>query len=869
MTEGRFYSWMRRGVRALEGARDTVELDVTIAGQNPVRATLPLAGPGQVEGLRKGAVARVDPARGSGDHRAGALPFVTFRDPALPWIMSHRAPDAQGRLTPWLALICVPQDRAVIHRGQMLDILDADDLQTEEGAPLLSDPADAYLGAHVHDPDGDAGDEAPGARAVSRLVCLQQLTSGTAYFACVVPVFEAGRRAGLELDPGDADGFAWDPTSPRFRTPVYHHWRFSCGPGRGVEDLLRDLSAQALDRSAMAEVAVSDRFSDPVPSLSGTKLPLRTLFSPLAPPSPVSARALIPALKATDGQGDVQLPLPSYGAAQAGAEDAGDDTTPRWFREVNRDPSLRRLAGVGAALVRAQQDAMVGFVRQSVGAIDEANAILGRAHAAKAMNRGLTAALGKADAPTLAHFAAPAADRMRVGSGVARKPLRDALAGKDLAILSAPGLTRRASRRGVDAAALAQAFVRVGTEMADGHDVAGAGIAPELATGMIDAGQASSIPAAEPDARKFADLLADLADNGLRDLDTRSVETPPEVTVWADGLRENSAQPSRRNGPGPVDDPLSLAQDIASALDPDRSVPPRIAARLDGAGIAPEAPLPARILTEPVWPDPVIDQVLKMAPDVLAPALSQMREDTIVGMRYDAAAMEAIMVGANHELMRELRWRGLPCDVAVSPVRRAFPAPTRGGALDPDLSPMRGWSDTPLGSHATQGANAQGAGVDFVAIMRSSLIRRFPDVTVTLNRATADGQGRVLDARRAPVVPGITGTLGEDLIYFGFPPVGDLMAGEGWFLTFTQPRVGLSFGINAPSDTPPRGVGELSSWNALSWSDLQGGTITRDALETTPLEGLRWGSGGAAMAGILLERPVTVGLHLSDLMTLG
>lgn len=869
MTEGRFYSWMRRGLRALEGARDTVELDVTIAGQNPVRATLPLAGPGQVEGLRETAVVGVDPAPGSGDHRAGALPFVTFRDPALPWSMSPHAPDPQGRLTPWLALICVPQDRATIHRGQMLDILDADDLQTEDGASLLPDPADAYLGAHVHDPDGTEGDAEPGARAVSRLVCLQQLVSGTAYFACVVPLFEAGRRAGLEIDPGDADGFAWDLTSPRLRTPVYHHWRFSCGPGRGIEDLLRDLSAQALDRSAAAEVTVADRFSDPVPSLSGTKLPLRTLFSPAAPPSPTPLRALTPALKATDGRGDVQLPLPSYGAAQAEAEDASDDAAPRWFKEVNRDPSLRRLAGVGAALVRAQQDAMVSFVRQSAGAIDEANAILGRAHAAKAMNRGLTAALTKADAPTLTLFAMPAADRMRVGNGAARKPLGAALAGRDLAVLSVPGLTRRASRRGVDATALAQAFGRVGMEMADGHDVAGAGIAPELATGMIDAGQASSIPAAAPDARRFADLLADLADNGLRDLDIKATKTPPEVTAWADGLRDNSAQPSRRDEPVPVDDPFGLAQDIASALDPDRSVPPRIAARLDGAGIDPEAPLPSRILTEPVWPEPVIDQVLKMAPDVLAPTLSQMREDTIVGMRYDAAAMEAIMVGANHELMRELRWRGLPCEVAVSPVRRAFPAPTRGGTLDPDLLPLRNWGDTPLGSHAAQGADAQGAGVDFVAIMRSSLIRRFPDVTVTLNRAAENGQGRVLDARRQPVAPAITGTLGEDLIYFGFPPVGDLMADAGWFLTFTQPRVGLSFGINAPSDTPPRGVGELSSWNALSWSDLQGGTIRRDALDATPLEGLRWGSGGAAMAGILLERPVTVGLHLSDLLTVG
>lgn len=857
MTTGRFYGWMRRGVRALEGATDQVVLDVAVGGKDPVRATLPLAGPGQVENLQPGAIATVDPAPGSGDHRAGALAFATLRDPALPWLMSPRAPSA-GRLMPWLALICVPEVTSTIAQGGPLPILTAQGL-LRDGVSALPTPNSLDLGAHVHDPDGTAQDVAPGPRAVSRVLCLQRLEAGTTYHACIVPVFEAGRLAGLGQTSVGADGFAWAPDTDQVTLPVYYHWRFSCGPGRGVEDVLRDLTPHVIAPELVAEIAVSDRFAAPVEALAGQKLPVRTLFSPLAPPDVAPNAALRPALAQTDAQGDPQLPLPSYGRDHAGVEDASGGAMPPWFAAVNQDPGLRRLAGAGAALVRAQQDPMVGFVRSSAGAIDEANAILGRAHAAKSMNRRLTQALDKAELPALARFAGPAADRIRVGSAQGRTTLAKVINDTDTGALSEAAVSRRAVRHGVSSAQVQDALGAVANQMARADDVAGASAGRDLIGAMVSATKGETLPQLSGNMR-FVDLLGRLADGGLRSVDIEDRPTSERQVHWGDATRARSMQPGQQTGLPSLENAHSTAADVRRALHPDTSVPPRIAARLVGAGVDPDAPLKTRIVTEPVWPEPVIDQVLRMAPELLAPGLSGVPQDAIAGMRYDPAAMEAIMVGANHELMRELRWRGVPCDTAVSPVRRAFPAPTRGGTLVPDLAPLRAWQDTDLGTHS------EGAGIDFVAMMRSSLIRRFPNVVITLNRAKLKDGRRVLDTARAPVAPAITGTLGEDLVYFGFPPVGDLGQDAGWFLTFVQPDVGLSFGINAASGNAARSPDELPSWNALSWDDIGGDTLHEGAISGVPLEGLGWGRDAGEMAAILLERPVTVALHLSDLL---
>ena len=80
-------------------------------------------------------------------------------------------------------------------------------------------------------------DTVPGdpARSLSRLVSSRKLEPNRRYLACVVPVFAAGKTAGLGIDPGDARtsmDFAWDPAGGDVTLPVYYFWRFAHRAGR-------------------------------------------------------------------------------------------------------------------------------------------------------------------------------------------------------------------------------------------------------------------------------------------------------------------------------------------------------------------------------------------------------------------------------------------------------------------------------------------------------------------------------------------------------------------------------------------------------------------------------------------------------------
>src|SRR4029453_3387199 len=82
-------------------------------------------------------------------------------------------------------------------------------------------------------------------RNLSRLVCPRRLEPETRYLACVVPAFEAGRKAGLGLDVTPADGNAlspaWGEGRATVQLPVYYHWEFATGQGGDFETLARRL----------------------------------------------------------------------------------------------------------------------------------------------------------------------------------------------------------------------------------------------------------------------------------------------------------------------------------------------------------------------------------------------------------------------------------------------------------------------------------------------------------------------------------------------------------------------------------------------------------------------------------------------------
>ncbi len=117
----------------------------------------------------------------------------------------------------------------------------------------LPDPETGYLWAHAQvlatteseaeqllQPEGDP------LRSISRLLAPRILYPHTAYIACIVPTFDAGRRAGLGEKEGDLTA-AWSNEEDS-ELPVYFSWSFATGEAGDFETLAARLKAWPLPK---------------------------------------------------------------------------------------------------------------------------------------------------------------------------------------------------------------------------------------------------------------------------------------------------------------------------------------------------------------------------------------------------------------------------------------------------------------------------------------------------------------------------------------------------------------------------------------------------------------------------------------------
>ena len=93
---------------SLEARGDKVEG----AGQlmAPISRPVGLVGPGDIVGIDRRAIVRTEPRHWTANFEPNYLPAIEFYDEDFPWRYTPSAPDAVGRLRPWLALIVLSED---------------------------------------------------------------------------------------------------------------------------------------------------------------------------------------------------------------------------------------------------------------------------------------------------------------------------------------------------------------------------------------------------------------------------------------------------------------------------------------------------------------------------------------------------------------------------------------------------------------------------------------------------------------------------------------------------------------------------------------------------------------------------------------
>lgn len=862
--------------------------EVRVNGAGPATVAFRLLGPGDVTGLAPQQVIRTDPAPGARTFESNYLVQVELDEPALPWLFTP-ASAADGRLRPWLCLVVVREQPGVQllppGRGGLPvlrvggaarpedELPDLDESWAWAHAQLAGDPpsGDAALaGALAADPE----------RSLARLVSPRLLAEQTPYLACVVPTFEAGRRAGLGDDPAGAEGPAWRlaPGMGPVDLPVLHHWRFATGPagdfqslalairGRPVADGFGtrpvDLSTSGLGVAGADDVQVR---------LAGALLALGPRAEPWSDPAMADrfADALTQVLDAPDDApaGAPLLAPPRYGSTYAPAPRLDPARPGRWYETLNRDPAHRVAAALGTLVVQEQQETLVAAAWDQAADLRTAGRVLGLATlglaVAQSMHRRHVAPLAPeaglfvlaplrarllaaAPAGTGASFAqqwalarlpdralspvvrratrprGPAVRRRRGGTPSARLDVLGRMTpavriGRELAPAAGP-LTFEgggaslptpveASWARVSAAAVTNAPPRPGFEIAPAPvPTPGPGpLPPVVGGGVLDPGRIGPVLGgrAVPLARRRPGDPGDPTDPGPVDpvdpdpVDPDPVDPrPPRRDSAAAALFRTVAarQLAAVLGPPPPDRPAlgvlasrEVFDEAVALTAPGRTFAARVAGLLeDPVPTGPGGPAPGDVVPAlrfaPRFDAPMSRALVELGQHWLLPGLDGVPANTALALRTNGAFVDAFMVGLNHELGRELLWREYPTPLTATFFDRFWDAAVDPEA-PPDVAPLDAWGDRGLGEPT---ATAPG-GDRFVLLLRSELVRRFPDALVSATRPGPPAEH---------LLPVFRGSMEPDVTFFGFTV--PLAEAADWSVVIAEqpgaPRFGFEVG---------------------------------------------------------------------------
>jgi hypothetical protein len=183
-----------------------------------------------------------------------------------------------------------------------------------------------------------------------------------------------------------------------------------------------------------------------------------------------------------------------------------------------------------------------------------------------------------------------------------------------------------------------------------------------------------------------------------------------------------------------------------------------------------------------------------LSQELMLPGLDAVPPNTVLPLATNTRFVQAYMAGLNSEMAREFLWRGYPAPPRATFFRRFWDS--RSDAAPPDIDPISDWGERLLGTPASSSGlsaavDGTGGGERFVMLVRSELLKRYPNAIVYATRRV---NGTTLE--RLPV---FSGGFAPDLRFFGFDLTVDEM--HDWSLVIQEQPTEPRFGIEADVDT--------------------------------------------------------------------
>jgi hypothetical protein len=539
---------------------------------------------------------------------------------------------------------------------------------------------------------------------------------------------------------------------------------------------------------------------------------------------------------------DPLLAPPLYGAAQAGRPALDAAQPSRWFEQLNLAPAHRAVAHLGARVVQDRQDELMASAWAQAAELARVNQLLRQAELGGRVSGSLHARhVARMDAAAGLQVLAPAQARMTrtaAGAGLAaalhQTGLDPAAFATALRRVARPrgAINRRVQRvvpspvplprttgvlRSLQPAAVIARRLPPPTGRVSLESVA-ASMTPARSDITWAEGTSAAVAAAPP--RPWFAFVP---------LGTPVPVRPPPPHLPPPVLHPLPVPPPLPHPPlpdpvphPPLPDPVphrlpdsaaaalfrAVAEPLLARFNPDRGSPPspplligtltaaftEALARTAPAGSfaararamltipgPPRADRQAldRVSLSPRFPQPMAGALTQVAQDLVLPGLDLVPPNTVVPLETNSAFVQAYLVGLNTEMGRELLWRGYPADLSATYFDRFWDATSAPGR-PPDIDDISSWGGRPLGG-------AGSADESFVLLVRSELLRRYPDAVIY---AARPGE------QRDPI---FTGGFAPDVRYVGF----DIGVHEigGWSIVIMEHPSAPRFGIEASTGT--------------------------------------------------------------------
>lgn len=861
MTMLTFNAWARERMGALakdgiQSGRAAGSLPVTLSGTDakgvptstvPGNVPFLLAGPADATNLRPGAVTDRYPAPGTPDAETDKCPYAELVVPQLAWSYSPDGNPAtsSGALRAWLALVVGVEGEELVFAGEKV---------TLSPAVQLLHPLTGTTSRWAHEQVDESG------RRTGRILSGRTLLPATSYAAAVVGAFTP---AGTPAWNGGA------PVSLR----VFDTWRFRTSE---IPGSFRDLAAklapgEADPNTGRAPVDYARVPAAPDLEIRGALAPIGAVDEAL--PAEVGTDLAGLRTPARDPDGRPIVGLPRYGDAWHPDPDAT-----AWGARLNGDPRHRGLAGVGAVMGIKLQETLVEDAAAHVGALQETAQYLSFLNAGIRASGGLWERRLPADPLHRLWVLGPALRRVVTKDGIvadlataADRPLPAGIfsTAARRALRPGPARTTRLSSpfSPGEVLRLANRCPLPPGPSADGVplDALGVGDLVKVIDELLGRGEVDGhrllkvvegldIEAVDPKLRDFFEAVRErlrrAVESGQGAPWGRAIELlvaatrardPEEVARLQVALRNLLAdwderldgkdvlglieavrdQPGREPPCRPVDLD-ELAKAVGAAFDPrGPDAPVRIRVLSVLTGLDPKQPLaPPEVcvgLDRPVWRD--VEQTL---PEWLLPGVNALPEDSVIALETNPTFTDACLLGYNHQLLSELRWRNLPIATGCTPLRVFWDrAHTLTGDRVDDILGVTRWPDaSDLGTPPHRPAAVGGA--DLVIVVRGQLFLRYPRTIVYLVSAkhgAATDFDVDPDPAAAHILPSFQGRIGADVTFFGFQGVPSSAVQTHW-LVFEEPPHGYRFyNLGKPEAQGVPGTADGARWASDTFAD--------------------------------------------------